>query len=297
MTKHSFISRIKNNECLVSDGATGSNLIDRGLPNGITAESWVLDQPDQIIKLHKDFISAGADIILTSTFGASSIRLRGSRLEGKAIQVNQKAVELAHTASQGTETFIAGSLGPVGLLLKPYGPLTGEEVQEAYAQQASIISEAGVDILVIETQFDMGEIKAAIDGARSVSELPLVVSISYDRGNRTMMGISPSQAAKELELLPVDIIGINCGRSLSENLQNLVELRQKTSKPIWFKPNAGLPHIDSQGKTRYETTPEAMGEQVHAWLEAGAQIVGGCCGTSPDHLKQISKHVRSSYFI
>jgi 5-methyltetrahydrofolate--homocysteine methyltransferase len=296
MAKNTFISRIKNNEYLVSDGATGTNLIARGLPNGLAAESWVLDQPDQIIKLHKDFISAGADIILTCTFGASSIRLRGSSLEGKAVQINQKAVELAHAATEGSQTYIAGSLGPVGQLLKPYGPLTGEEVQEAYAQQANAISEAGADILVIETQFDMGEIKAAIDGARSVSELPLVVSISYDRGNRTMMGISPTQVGKELELLPVDIIGINCGRSLSENLQNLVELRQKTSKPIWFKPNAGLPHIDSQGKTFYETSPEAMGEQVHGWIEAGVQIVGGCCGTSPDHLKQISKHVHSSYF-
>jgi 5-methyltetrahydrofolate--homocysteine methyltransferase len=182
----------------------------------------------------------------------------------------------------------------VGQLVKPYGPLTREEIQDAYAQQAHALTEAGADLLVIETQFDLGEIKAAIDGARSVSELPLVVSLSYDRGLRTMMGISPTQAGKELELLPVDIIGINCGRSLSENLQNLIELRQITSKPIWFKPNAGLPHIDSQGKTTYETSPEAMGEQVHSWLDAGAQIVGGCCGTSPDHLKQISSYVHSS---
>ncbi len=294
MTTHTFISRIKNNEHLVSDGATGSNLIARGLPNGITAEAWVLDQPDQIIKLHTDFISAGADIILTSTFGASSIRLKGSRLEGKAVQINQRAVELAHAATQGTQTYTAGSLGPVGQLVMPYGPLTEDEIRYAYAQQAGAITQAGADLLVIETQFDMGEIKAAIDGVRSVSELPLVVSLSYDRGLRTMMGISPTQAGKELELLPVDIVGINCGRSLSENLQNLIELRQITSKPIWFKPNAGMPHIDSQGKTAYETSPEAMGAQVHSWLDAGAQIVGGCCGTSPDHLKQISRYVHSS---
>jgi 5-methyltetrahydrofolate--homocysteine methyltransferase len=294
MSTNSFISRIVNKEHLVSDGATGTNLIARGLPNGMTAETWVLDQPDQIIKLHMDFISAGADIILTCTFGASSIRLRGSPLEGKAIQVNRKAVEIAQAATKGTQTYIAGSLGPVGQLLKPYGPLSGEEVKEAYAQQANAISEAGADLLVIETQFDMGEIKAAIDGVRSVSELPLVVSLSYDRGIRTMMGISPTQAGKELELLPVDVIGINCGRSLSENFQNLIELRQNTTKPIWFKPNAGLPRIDSQGSTTYDTSPEAMGEQVQAWLEAGAQIIGGCCGSSPDHLKQISKHIPSS---
>jgi 5-methyltetrahydrofolate--homocysteine methyltransferase len=292
MSEKSFISRIINNEYLVADGATGSNLIARGLPSGITAETWVLEQPEQIIQLHRDFISAGAEIILTSTFGASSIRLIGSILEGKADYINRKAVELAQNASIGTKTYIAGSLGPVGQLLKPYGPLTIGEVQDAYAEQARAISEAGADLLVIETQFDMGEIKAAIHGARSVSALPLVISLSYDRGKRTMMGVSPAQAGKELEGLPVDIIGINCGRSLEENLQNLVDLRQVTKKSIWFKPNAGLPHIDSQGKTVYEITPEVMGEQVHSWLEAGAQIVGGCCGTSPDHLKEISKHVQ-----
>lgn len=293
MPEISFLSRIINSEHLVADGATGSNLIARGLPSGLSAESWVLERPEQIIKLHKDFISTGAEIILTSTFGASSIRLKGSRLEGKVDQINRKAVELAKDAVNGTHTYIAGSLGPVGQLLKPYGPLTFDEVQEAYAEQARSLSESGADLLVIETQFDMGEIKAAIYGARSVSELPLVVSLSYDRGIRTMMGLSPTQAGKELEKLPVEIIGINCGRSLEENLQNLVELRQVTLKSIWFKPNAGLPHIDTQGKTVYETTPELMGEQVHAWLDAGAQIIGGCCGTSPDHLKEISIHAKS----
>jgi 5-methyltetrahydrofolate--homocysteine methyltransferase len=292
MSENSFLSRIYNNEYLVADGATGTNLIYRGLPNGVTAETWVLEQPEKVFQLHLDFITAGADIILTSTFGASSIRLKGSGLEGMVDSVNRKAVELTKTAAAGKQTFIAGSLGPVGQLMKPYGPLAVDEVQAAYSEQARIISEAGVDLLVIETQFDMGEIKAAIDGVRSVSELPLVVSLSYDRGIRTMMGVSPTQAGKELNGLPVDIIGINCGRSLEENFQNLIELRQVTPKPIWFKPNAGLPHIDSQGRTVYEISPEAMGEQVVSWLEAGAQIVGGCCGTSPEHLKEISSHVK-----
>lgn len=293
MPEQSFLSRIKNKAHLVADGATGSTLIARGLPSGATSETWVLEQPERIIQLHKDFISAGADIILTCTFGSSSIRLKGSPLEGKADYINRKAVELAHEAVKGTQTYTGGSLGPVGQLLKPYGPLDVDEVRNAYAEQAHAISEAGADLLVIETQFDIGEIKAAIQGARSVSELPLVVTLSYDRGKRTMMGVSPTQAGKDLEGLPVDVIGINCGRSLDENLQNLLELRQVTNKPIWFKPNAGLPRIDAQGKTIYETTPEMMGSNVLSWLEAGAQIVGGCCGTSPEHLKEISKRVKT----
>jgi 5-methyltetrahydrofolate--homocysteine methyltransferase len=291
MSNQFLLSTITSGKVFVADGATGTTLIARGLPSGVTAETWVLEHPEEIIQLHKDFIKAGADLILTSTFGASSIRLKGSNLDGKGEKINQRAVELAQEAVQGTQTYIAGSLGPVGQLVKPYGPLTIDEVITAYAEQARAISDAGVDLLVIETQFDINEIKAAIRGTRSVSDLPLVVSISYDRGKRTMMGLSPTQVGKELEGLPVDVIGINCGRSLDENLQNLKDLRLATTKPIWFKPNAGLPHLDELGRTVYETTPEMMGDHVGLWLDAGAQIIGGCCGTTPEHLSKISKVV------
>jgi 5-methyltetrahydrofolate--homocysteine methyltransferase len=252
-----------------------------------------MERPNMVTQLHQDFIHAGADIILTCTFNASTIRLRNSSLDGKSDQVNKRAVELAKKAVSAAQVYIAGSLGPVGQLIKPYGPLTVEEVRAAYAEQAHALTEAEVDLLVIETQFDVNEVSAAVDGVRQVSNLPLVVSFSYDRGRRTMMGISPTQAARQLELLPVDVIGINCGHSLDENLQNLVELQSLTSKPIWFKPNAGLPHLDSGGKTVYDVTPEAMGTLVQSWLDAGAQIVGGCCGTSPDHLQEISSHIKN----
>ena len=292
MVDQSFLARLKNHQVLVADGATGTNLIARGLPGGATGETWVIERPEKIIQLHKDFINAGADIILTSTFSATSIRLSGSSLEGKADDINRRAVRLAKTAIEDSQVYIAGSLGPVGKLLKPYGPLEYEDVRTAYSQQARSLSEAGADLLVVETQFDLAEIKAAIAGIRLVSSLPLVVSLSYDRGQRTMMGISPLQAGKELDGLPVDVIGINCGRSLEENLQNLIDLRQITKKPIWFKPNAGLPHLDSLGKTVYDVTPEGMGSLASSWVTAGAQIVGGCCGTSQEHLAKISKNVR-----
>jgi 5-methyltetrahydrofolate--homocysteine methyltransferase len=293
MSTQSFLSRLRHNDLLVADGATGTTLIARGLPVGLTAENWVMDRPDQIIQLHKDFINSGANIILTSTFSATPIRLKGTSLVGKSDAINHTAVKLAKSAVGDSPVFIAGSLGPIGQLLKPFGPLEPEDVTTAYAQQARALTAAGVDLLVIETQFDLGEIKAAVKGARSASKLPLVVSISYDRGKRTMMGVSPSQAARELQELPIDMMGINCGHSLEENLQNLVELRNATTKPIWFKPNAGLPRIDSSGNTIYEITPDGMGAQVPAWLAAGAQVVGGCCGTSPEHLAEISRQVAS----
>jgi len=292
MPESKFLSMINGKKHLVSDGATGTSLMARGLPGGITAETWVLEQPDKIIQLHQDFISAGADIILTSTFNGSPIRLKGTKLDGKTGLVNRKAVELARKAADGTEVFVGGSLGPLGQLMKPYGPLSPEEVRNAYMEQARFISESGADLLVVETQYDLGEVKAAVEGVRSVSELPLVVSLSYDRGKRTMMGVSPAQAARELENMPVDFIGINCGRSLDENFQNLVELRQATTKPTWFKPNAGLPRVDGQGNTIYDTTPQMMADYVPQWLEAGAQILGGCCGTSPEHLREIAARVK-----
>jgi 5-methyltetrahydrofolate--homocysteine methyltransferase len=292
MAKQSFLSIIRNNQTLISDGAAGSTLISRGLPSGMLAENWVIEHPEKIVQLHSDFINAGADIILTSTFNGTPIRLKGSSLEGKASLVNQKAVELAQSAVGDKEVYIAGSLGPVGQLIKPYGPLTMDEVSTSYAEQAKVLSETGVDLLVLETQFDFNEIKAAIQGIRSVSSLPLIASISFDRGKRTMMGISPIQAGKELDILPVDALGINCGHSLEENLQNLVELRPTTKKPIWFKPNAGLPHLDAAGVTVYDVNPEQMGAQAPSWIAAGAQVVGGCCGTTPQHLAEIAKNVK-----
>jgi 5-methyltetrahydrofolate--homocysteine methyltransferase len=178
-------------------------------------------------------------------------------------------------------------------MLQPYGVLSEVDAEAAYAEQAAVLSEAGVDVLVIETQFDLNEAKAAIRGARSVTGLPLVCSFSYDRGTRTMMGVKPAQMGKELAEAGVTALGINCGRSLEDNLQALRELRQVTGLPIWFKPNAGLPHNDADGGSQYDVTPEMMAAQVPLWIEAGAQLVGGCCGTSPEHLEAIARAVRT----
>ena len=162
----------------------------------------------------------------------------------------------------------------------------------SFAAQAKTLAEAGADLLVIETQFDLGEAEAAIQGVRSVSNLPLVCSFSFDRGTRTMMGVRPAQTARQLEILGVDVVGINCGRSLDENLNALKELREATLLPVWFKPNAGLPRLDDDGCPVYDVTPENMGFCACDWVTAGANVVGGCCGTSPEHLQHIAKAVK-----
>jgi 5-methyltetrahydrofolate--homocysteine methyltransferase len=290
----SFMERIQRGEILIADGATGTNLQARGLKRGESSEAWVLDQPNEIVRLHRDFIDAGADIILTCTFGASPLRLEDSHLADRAMEINRQAVALARQAAQKEDVLVAGSIGPAGRLIKPYGPLSKEEVITSYMEQAAILTEAGADLLVIETQFDLTEASAAIQAAASTSSLPVICSFSFDRGTRTMMGVNPTQMGREIAKFGIDGIGINCGRSLEDNLNALKELRMVVpDKPIWFKPNAGLPEVDDDGATYYTVTPEEMGAQVKSWLQAGAQIVGGCCGTTPEHLRQITQAAKN----
>jgi len=282
-----FKELLETGKIFIADGATGSNLQNRGLPNGKSGEAWVLENPQAILQLEKDFIAAGSDILLTCTFGASRLHLQAMGLAGEAERINRTAVDLARQAAAGT--FVAGSIGPTGQMLDPYGPLSPEAAETTFAEQAGWLADAGVDLLVIETQFDLGEALAAIRGVRSATSLPLVCSFSYDRGTRTMMGVSPTKAAQALNDSGIDMMGINCGRSLSDNLKALQELQIVTTLPIWFKPNAGLPETDDEGNAVYGTTPQEMAAAVPEWLAHGARVIGGCCGTSPEHLAAIAQ--------
>ncbi len=277
----------------VLDGATGTNLQSMGLDTGKSGELWVLEKPENILALHQKFIAAGSDIILTCTFNGNRFRLQHLGLEDKLEEINAKAVAIARQAVKGTEVLVAGSIGPSGLMMEPLGPLTADQAREEYARQAQILTDSGADLLVIETQYDLSEAKSAYQGVRSVSSLPLVLSFSYDRGLRTMMGVKPPQAVHEFENLDIQAFGINCGRSLEENVQVLAALHSLTQKPVWFKPNAGLPSLDTAGKTSYNITPEQMGNHAATWINTGARFVGGCCGTSPSHLAAIAQAVHT----
>lgn len=289
----SFRDFLASNAPLVADGATGSNLQARGLLHGTPSEVWVMENPQAIVQLHRDFVEAGAQLILTSTFGATGLRLEHSGLQAQAVEVNQRAVALAKEAIGNRHVYVGGSMGPTGQLLDPLGPLQREQAVQAYAEQARALAEAGADVLVIETQFDLGEASAAIQGARAVTTLPIVCSFSFDMGTRTMMGGRPSQLAKDLTELGVDVVGLNCGKSVAENLANLQDMRANTSLPLWMKPNAGLPRMGADDHAVYDMTPAEMGAQAQQWLAAGARIIGGCCGTSPDHLRAIATAARS----
>ena len=293
MTKMTLLERLQAGEILVSDGATGTNLQKRGLPHGVTAEQWMLEQPNQIQRLYSDFIQAGSNIILTCTFGGSPVRLEHAGLPGKTAEVNKQAAQLAHKAAEGSDVLIAGSIGPSGQMLKPLGLLEIDEATASFAEQAKALEEGGVDFLVIETQFDIAEATAAIKGAQSSTSLPIICSFSYDRGVRTMMGVKPSQMAKAIAPLGVLALGVNCGRNLEENHTVLQTLKENTDLPIWFKPNAGMPELDENNKPTYSVDPAEMGSNVAAWIEAGASIIGGCCGNSPEHIQAIAEAVKA----
>ena len=292
MPTPAFLQRLKDGKILVSDGATGTNLQQRGLPVGLPGEVWVFEKPEEILGLHRDFIAAGSDILLTCTFGGTSLRLESHGLGQRTAELNRAAVSLARQAAQGSGALVAGSIGPTGQLLKPLGPLEESQAEAAFAEQARALVEAGVDLIVVETQFDLTEASAALRAVRSVSaEIPLVCSFSFDRGKRTMMGVKPSQVAETLPALGAQVLGINCGRSLDENLEALRQLRAATDLPLWFKPNAGLPEVDAEGNPIYRLSPAEMGAQAALWVQAGAQVVGGCCGTSPAHLQAVAQAV------
>lgn len=286
-----FRDVILRGERLVADGATGTNYQARGLARGDAPEQWLFQEPDKVTQLHRDFVQAGSNVILTNTFGGTAMRLIHAGLENDAAHVNQRAVELARQAIQGERVWVAGSLGPSGALLEPFGALTREEAIAQFGAQAKALAEGGVDLLIIETQFDLGEATAAYEGARRATSLPIIVSFSFDMGTNTMMGLKAAQVAKEVTALGADLVGVNCGRSLDENYINLQEMRAATHLPIWMKPNAGLPRMTDDDVAIYDVTPEMMGEAAERWLEAGAQIVGGCCGTSPQHLREIARAV------
>jgi len=289
-----FLELLQSGETLVADGATGTNLQAVGLKAGMHPEAWVLEQPEKILALEKAFVEAGSDIILTCTFGGTRLRLKDSPYADRAAEVNQRAVEIARQAAQARpEVMVAGSMGPVGGLLKPYGPLTFEEVRGAYLEQAEALTGAGVDLLVIETQFSLEEAKAALEAARRAGDLPAVVSFSYDRGTRTMMGVKPAQVVQTFQPLGVAAIGANCGTTL-ENMETIVKeyAGMAPGLVIWAKPNAGLPVLGNDGAATYAVTPEQMAQFAVRYVQARARIVGGCCGSTPAHVAAIARAVK-----
>jgi 5-methyltetrahydrofolate--homocysteine methyltransferase len=291
-----FLERLNSNEILVADGATGSNLQRIGLKPGKPPEDLVIDDPDILLKLASSFVEAGSDIILTCTFGGTRIRMKDSKYQDRAPEVNMRAVEIARkAASAREEVLVAGSMGPVGALVKPYGPLEEEEVRTTFAEQAKALTEGGADLLLIETMFAFEETTPAFEGAKSATDLPIVVSFSYDRGVRSMMGVKPKDVIKKYSEMGATVVGANCGTTL-ENMELVIREYADTlpNFPLWAKPNAGVPHMDIETELGvYDMGPEDLARFSKCYVELGARIVGGCCGNTPEHVAAIVRAVKN----
>ncbi len=288
-----FLERLSQSGVLVADGATGTQLQRAGLPPGTAPERWNLENPDAVRALHRGYFEAGADIVLTNTFGGTRFRLERDHLADRVEEINRRAAELAREVA-GPDRLVFGDIGPIGKLMKPYGPTTYAEAVSAFRDQAGGLAAGGVDAILIETMSDLNEVKAAIEAARQVTDLPLLATMSFDTHGCTMMGVKPAQALAALWPLGLAAVGANCGRTLSETLAAIEAMRQADPQAVLMaKPNAGLPHASQAGLV-YDVTPEIMGEYALKFAGQGVKIFGGCCGSAPDHIRAVAKALKPS---
>ncbi|MBX2835430.1 MAG: betaine--homocysteine S-methyltransferase [Gammaproteobacteria bacterium] len=277
---------------LLADGATGTNLFAMGLQTGDAPELWNVDHPDRIATLYQSFVDAGSDLILTNSFGGTHYRLNLHKAGHRVAELNHAAAEIARKVvkSADKQVLIAGSMGPTGEILQPNGPVSIDAARDAFAEQAEALKAGGADLLWIETLSSAEEVEAAVLGATQ-SELPVVYTVSLDTNGRTMMGLTAADTVAISTRLsaPISALGTNCGVGASEVVAAILNLRTATKElgvdvPLVAKANCGIPeYID--GKVVYNGTPELMAQYAVLAANAGASIIGGCCGTTPAHLK------------
>lgn len=276
--------RLSEPGILIMDGATGTQLQQMGLPAGMAPELWNLKNPEAIKNHYRAYLEAGSDAILTNTFGGTRPRMD---MEGRGDDTHATNVAAARLAREvaGDDKFVLGSIGPTGLLMEPMGELTYDKAVEYFAEQAAALVEGGVDGLHIETMSDLSEAKAAIEAAHKVTDLPVTVTMSFDMHGRTMMGVRPEDAVKELWAMDVLAVGANCGRTLDENLAAITAMRTAAPEArLIVKPNAGLPRTQDGVEVVYDVTPEIMADYALQFGEQHIQMMGGCCGSDPSHI-------------
>ncbi|MBN1574125.1 MAG: homocysteine S-methyltransferase family protein [Deltaproteobacteria bacterium] len=285
--------RLKNGNILLLDGAMGTQLILRGIKSGETSETWILTRPDDVSAIHKDYFDAGADIVLTNTFGGTPLKLSHFGLAERAEDVNRRAAELAKSVCPEGR-FVAGDIGPTGKLLKPYGDADEEELFENFKLQAKALADGGVDLVIIETMMDLKEGELALKAALT-TELPVFACVTFDkkkRGYFTMMGNSPEDVVKSLIDLGATAVGANCTLRIGDMVDLIKEISAVSTVPVIAEPNAGSPELEN-GKPKYMDGPKEFAQKVPDLISAGAVIVGGCCGTTPETTREIRKIIDS----
>lgn len=284
IVSNAFAALLANSRFIVLDGGMWRMLQGMGLGND-PPELWNLVQPEKVEAVHRAYVEAGARILYTNTIGGNRTRLERAGMGGQLDELNRAAVRAARTAADG-RALVAGDVGPIGELLEPYGAVTAAAAEAIFREQARALAGEGVDLFVVETMMDLAEACAALRGIRAVSDLPVVCTMSFGAGGRTAMGDTPEEAARELAALGAAAVGANCSSGASGMIPVIRAMARAAVVPLVAKPNAGVPELMGE-RTVFPDTPAAMAEGARGLAEAGARLLGGCCGSTPDHIRAI----------
>lgn len=287
---------LETGQPILLDGAMGTMLMDIGLVQGDPPEEWNVTHPERIREVHRAYILAGSRVILTNSFGGTSFRLEMHNLQDRVVELNKAAAQNARVEADAAPNLVvvAGSMGPSGQLFEPMGTMTFDEAKAAFAEQARGLAEGGVDVFWVETMSDLNEVKAAVEGARSVSDLPIVTTMSFDTHGHTMMGVSPVKALETLGTLDVIALGANCGTGSDELEVAIKTMREANPDAILVaKANAGIPQVVAGGAIVYNGTPEVMARYARNVSEMGVSMIGACCGSTPLHIRAMAEALGS----
>ena len=279
---------ITQDRIMILDGAMGSNLMAAGMPMRGCAEQWVCEHPDIVEDLQKRYLEAGSSFIYAATFGANRARLKSHGLEGEIERLNRIPVQIAKSIATPKEHIVAGDVSMTTLTFDPDDEEEFQEIIDIYKEQISILAEAGSEVLVIETMINLDEARAAVIAAREVCDLPVMVSMTFEANGMTLYGNRPEEAAKVLAEAGADAVGANCSSGPQKMLPVIAKMADAVTLPIIAKPNAGIPQPGPNGTVKYDMGEDEFAVSMAQLIEAGASLVGGCCGTTPDYIRKLS---------
>ena len=284
-----ILEKIKT-DGLLFDGAMGSMLMARGMPAGMASEMMNIEKPDTVLEIHKAYLAAGSEVITTNTFGGSSIKMKAAGIGHLNEEANKMAVKIARQAVSAGQ-LVAGDIGPMGDMLEPLGLISEKEAMESFARQAKILADTGVDLFIVETMFDINESLAAIRGIQSVSDLPIFATMSFEKSTRGFATIMGNQVEESMQILAetgATAVGANCSIGSDLMVELATEIRESVTIPVIIQSNAGLPDTIG-GQLVYPETPEIFAANIRQIKMLGVEILGGCCGTTPEYIRAIRK--------
>jgi len=290
--RENIMNVLAGGELIIGDGAMGTMLQARGLDSGVLPEVWNDEHPEVVAEIHRAYLVAGAQILTTNTFGGNRLRMEKKGIADRSAELTLLGASLARETA-GDQAWVAGSVGPTGELVEPLGTLSIAEAEDIFAEQIEALAEGGADLILIETQHDIEEACAAVRMAATTTDLPVFCTFAFNTKGRTMMGLTPREAASRAREAGADVVGANCGDGPEAVKAALEEMKDATDLPIMAQSNAGMPKMGKDGETIWDFSPDEMVTYARIYVSLGANIVGGCCGTGPAHIAAIVRALKT----